>query len=470
MKVRFGVVLAMAAALVAGACASGSGGGGGGEEGIEPRTNEYTNSATLFIQQAQRAEEESVAQDRYEQALDAAENGMEADSMNPQSYYQAGFALVMLDRDYDRADSLLSRAEELYPGYQEQIAPVRERAWVNLYNQALEPLNAGNTEEAIELFEQANQLYDDRPEAYLNLGSAYSRLGETEQAAQAFRDALEVIREQSEELAQSDSVPQAELENVRRNEQIATQNLGRVLTQLGQDQEAVDVYSDYLERNPNDIQALSNLAVALTRVEMPDSAQAIYEGLLGRDDLTAQEYITVGVGLYQAEQFQQAADAFEAALDENPRSRDAAYNLAQAYFSAEMWEDAVEAARNVLELDPRNGNIYKLLARSMAEAGDQQAAGDVLEEYQALSFEVQGLQFQPSPGGGANVSGVLTNRNVTQGEPIILEFHFVADDGTEIGTERQTIPAPAVNGTRNFQAIFNAEETPTAYFYEVVQP
>lgn len=70
MKVRFGVVLAMAVALIAGACASG--GGGGGDEGIQPRTNEYTNSATLFIQQAQQAEEESVAQERYEQALDAA--------------------------------------------------------------------------------------------------------------------------------------------------------------------------------------------------------------------------------------------------------------------------------------------------------------------------------------------------------------------------------------------------------------
>lgn len=470
MKVRFGTVLAMAVALIAGACASGGGGGGGGEEGIEPRTNQYTNSATLFMQQAQQAESDSLAQERYEQALESAEEGIEADSMNPQSYYQAGFALVMLDRDYDRADSLLSTAVDLYPGYREQIAPVRERAWINLYNQALQPLNSGDIQGAIELFEQANQLYGDRPEAYLNLGTAYAQMGETEEAAQAFRDALEVIRQQSEAVAQADSVRPEERENIQRNNRIAVQNLGRTLNQLGRNQEAVAVYTEYLENHPDDIEVLSSLAVALSRAEMPDSARAINENLLDREGLTAQQYITVGVGLYQAEQFERAAEAFERALEQNSRSRDAAYNLAQAYFSSEDWDLAVESARRVLELDPRNGNLYKLLARSLAEAGDQQTAGDVLEEYQALSFETQGLQFQPSPDGGATVTGVLSNRTVPQGEPIILEFHFAADDGSQLGTQQQTIPAPGVNETRRFEVIFNSDETPTAYHYEVVRP
>lgn len=477
MKVRNGLILSISLLLGLGACASAGGGGGsgggGGGDGFEPRDNEYTTTSALMLAQAQSAETDSLAEDRYRQALDASLEGIQADSTNPQSYYHAGFALVMLDEnadDYARADTLLDTATELYPPYEEEIDPLREQAWVNLYNRAIQPLNAGDLEEAVRLFQLANQLYADRPEAFLNLGAAYAQMGETEQSADAFRDALAVTREQQQQFAQADTVSPEVMESIQENRRIAAQNLGQVLLELNRASEAADVYSGYLEENPDDIQVLSSLAGALSQAEMVDSASTIYENLLSRQGLTSQEYLSVGVGLYQADQFDRAAEAFQQAVDANPQHRDAHFNLAQAYFAGEMWEQAVDAGQNVLELDPRNGNVYRLLARSYAESGDPQTGGDLLEEYEDLSFEIDGFQFQPSATGGATVTAVLTNRTVPQGEPIVLRFYFTGEEGEELGVDEVTIPAPAEGESSQIEARFTSEEVPSGYWYEVAQP
>jgi len=336
MRARFGLLLATSLTVALGACASGGGGGGGSatpsDEGYPPEQNEYTTTAQLNLSQAQSAETDSVATARYEAALEAANQGIQNDSLNPLSYYQGALALVMLDRDYQRADTLMSQAVDLYPAFESDINPLREQAWINLYNQAIQPLNQGDTEEAARLFRLANDLYSQRPEAYLNLGSIYAQQGETEQAAEAFESALEVADREVERLAQMDSVDQAMMESARQNQNIAVQNLAQTLQGLGRYDEAVSVYEEYLQRNPDDIQALSLYASILSQAEMPDSAAAIYNGLLERDDLSSVEYGYVGIGLFGAEQWDRAAQAFERALELNPQSREPAYNLVQAYF------------------------------------------------------------------------------------------------------------------------------------------
>lgn len=473
MRARFGLLLATSLTVALGACASGGGGGGGSatpsDEGYPPEQNEYTATAQLNLNQAQNAETDSVATSRYEAALEAANQGIQTDSLNPLSYYQAALALVMMDRDYQRADTLMSQAEELYPAFEADITPLREQAWINLYNQAIQPLNQGDLEEAARLFQLANDLYPRRPEAYLNLGSIYSQQGEPEQAAEAFESAVEVADQEVDRLAQMDSVDEAMMESARQNQNIAVQNLAQTLQGLGRYDEAVSVYEAYLERNPDDIQALSLYASILSQAEMPDSATAIYNDLLARDDLSSVEYGYVGVGLFGAEAWDQAAQAFERALELNPRSREPAYNLVQAYFRAERWEDVLDATETALELDPRTGLLHQQRARAFVETGDQQAGSDILAEYQNLDFELQSLQLQTTGSGGI-ASGVLTNNSVAQGEPIVLRFHFTDPQGNEIGTDEVTIPAPAEGENAQVEARYQGDETLGGYWYEVVQP
>lgn len=462
MNVRFGLVLAVSLSLVTGACASG---GGGGDSGVSPRDDEHTTAAQLFLTQAQTAENEAAAAEAYQRALDTALEGVQADSTNPRAYWQAGLAAARLG-NYEQADSLLSQATDLYPDYEEDVMALREEAWVEAYNSAIEPLNRGELEEAIELFEAANQIFPGRrAEAYLNLGATYARLGNSEEAAVAYQGALDVI--QGDAIERVDSATAAQW---RENEQLAVFNLGQALAQSGQFEEAVGAYEDYLERNPEDVAAISNLAVVLVNAEMPDSAMALYNDLLVRDDLSSRDYFAAGVGLYQIERYDRAIEAFRGALELNPDSRDALFNLAQTLFTTEEWEELEQVTERVLEVDPHNSNIYKMRAKALVEVGDQQAAGRVIEELQALPFELSGLQLQPVTSGGASISGVVTNRALDQGTPIVIRAHFSGPEGQAVGTQETTIQAPAPDDSSQFQIEFSSDQEVDGYWYEVVQP
>ncbi|MFW6199400.1 MAG: tetratricopeptide repeat protein [Gemmatimonadota bacterium] len=471
MRARLGLLLATSLTVGLGACAAGGAGGGAtpSEEGYPPEQNEFTATAQLNLEQAEGAESDSVAEARYEAALEAADEGIEADSLNPLPYYQAALSLVMLDRDYERAASLLDEAEELYPEFRENTVGVREQGWINLYNRAIEPLNQGELEEAARLFEQANDMFSGRPESHLNLGSIYSQLEEPERAVEAFETALEVANSQVEDLAAMDTVDQELMESARQSQTLAVQNLAQTLQSLERFDEAVAVYDEYIEANPEDIEALSLYASILSQANMPDSATAIYEELLARDDLSSVEYGYVGVGLFGAERWEPASEAFERALDLNPRSREPVFNLVQAEFSSEDWEAVLDATERALELDPRTGILYQQRARALVETGDEEAGSDVLEEYQSLDFELDGLQLQTT-GSGGSVTGVVTNNAVAEGEPIMLRFHFTNPTGDEIGTDEVTVPAPAEGSNAQLEALYQGEEELGGYWYEVVQP
>lgn len=462
MRVRVGLFLAASLTIVGGACATG-GGGGGGEEGIEPRSTEHTNAAQLFLTQAQSAEDSAAAAGYYQQALERARVAVQTDSTNPMGYYQAGVAAVQIGQ-YQTADSMLATAVELYPGYEQDVRQLREQAWIDLYNSAIEPMNQGNLEESLNRFQAANDVYQGRPEGFLNAGSIYSRLGQPAEAAEAFQRAIDIIR--SDRIEEVDSATAA---TWRENEQVAVFNLGQALAQAGDFVAAVDVYEQYLERNPDDVAAISNLAVVLVNAEMPDSAMAIYEELLERPDLSAREYFSAGVGLYQIERYDMAADAFEEALAQTPRSRDQLFNLVQAEFAAENWQEVVDHTERLLELDAYNANTYKMRAKALVETGDQQAAGRVIEEFQALPFEISGLSLTATSGGG-RVEGVLTNRSLSQGTPVQIRVHFLGAQGDELGTEDVTVQAPAQDDSAAFTASISAGEEVSAYWYEVVSP
>lgn len=158
MRLRLGLVLAMGLA-VAGACAPASSGpGGGGQtapqlegqeipEGIPPRNNEHTRAAGEALEAAQELEEaeetdRTEVRRHYEQALEAAQAGIQADSTNPLSYLQAGYANLGLG-NYAEADRMLAEAQDLHPRYMLQIDPLRERMWIQQYNEAITALEAG---------------------------------------------------------------------------------------------------------------------------------------------------------------------------------------------------------------------------------------------------------------------------------------------------------------------------------------
>lgn len=455
---RFGVAWAVAGVLVFSGCASGGGGGGAGDGA--PGDNDYTRSAELFLTQAQSL----GMPERYQQALDAAMNSIMDDSANARGYFLAARAQVGL-ADYVAADTLFDVALELYPGYDQEIRVEREQAWINLFNEAIGPLDAGDNDEGIRLLEAAEVVFHrQRPEALINLGVTYNNAGRPDDAIGAYRAALEVIRGSA--MAGADSATAADWQN---REQSVTMNMALLLSGAERYDEAAVAYETYLESNPSDMSALANLASVLSQAGQADSAQAIYDNLLSAQGLGMRDYFNIGAGLYNAEVYDQAAEAFRHIVDVAPENRDALFNLAQSLYEGEDWETLIPIGEQLVELDGYNNDSYLILSRALLMSGDSETAQEVYNVGEGLSFQLANSVLQPRTD-GASVVGELVNKTLDPGTTVTIRVHFNGMDGAEIGTTDIRVDAPAQEAAEPFRADFSANEEVLGYYYEVISP
>lgn len=460
MKSRLGATLTLAATLAFGACATA---GGGAAEAGGPQQTEYSNTAQLFIVQAEGAEGEA-AEALYQQALDQALLGIEADSTNAQHYYLAGVSYAGVG-DIAEADAAFTRALELYPDYAADIEIAREQAWARSFNEAVNVYNAGNVDEAISGWEDANRIYDNRAEAYLNLAAVYTQQGDYEGAADNYQEAIAALdRTPARELAPEEVEARAE------SKRTAMANLGQLLISTEQYAEAEAAYRDYLEENPGDVSAQANLAVALAEQGEDAEATEIYQTLLASPDLETEDLFNVGVALFQVEEYEQAAEAFQRVTEMNPRSRDAWFNYANALYAQELWPDLIPVAERVLALDPLNENAALILARAYRDTEQNEEALRILRARDAAPVFVSNLQLRTTEGSSI-VSGVVepnpAEGAAEAGTPVQLLVTFYGDSG-ELGTQTVTVSAPPEGSTASFEAVVESPTPATGYEYEVV--
>jgi len=174
------------------------------------------------------------------------------------------------------------------------------------------------------------------------------------------------------------------------------------------------------------------------------------------------------VGLYRIEEYGRAAQAFRSAAEMNPFNRDARQNLAMTLFAAEDWEALIPAARDLLSVDPLNGVVWLYNARAHSELEQVEEANAVFEEYQAIGYEIEGLNLEALPAGGAVVTGNLKNNTSEAGGTVTLRFHFGGERGQEVGTVDVRVQLPAAEESVEFRGQFNSSELVWGYKYEVI--
>lgn len=492
-----GLILALAVSVTMGACAT-TGSAGSGEmtaDGTRPTDNRHTREANREIGMAAIRQDPEQQREHYQRALESALLAIGEAPDNPRGWYLAGQAYANLG-DYIGADTAFTKAQELYPPYEAQIDPEREQAWVIAYNTGVEALQQNDLDEAIAQMENANRIYSKRPEARLNLGSFYANQNETEKAIEAYRGALEILRGPARETLDPEFT-----DDWDHNDQIATLNLGQLLSSLGRDAEAEQVYREYLERYPGDISALVNLADALVQQEKIEESAEIYNELLSRDDLTERDYLIVGVGLFQADDFAGAAGAFRRTVELNPYSRDAYYNLAQSLYvmTTEMvaerekatgaevraineqlrpiYLELASSAEKVLEMDPLNRNIIAFMVsayQGLAEMSEGAQRNEHLAQIQKAldlheQFRFEVVDVNITPGDEiVRINGMLRNINAKVGEDLRLRLHILSETGAVVGSHDVSVSAPAAEGSVPFQAAIQVSAPMAGWKYEVL--
>jgi len=143
---------------------------------------------------------------------------------------------------------------------------------------------------------------------YNNLGKVLLQKGQVDEAITQFQKALEI------------NPINVEVHN----------NLGSALLQKGQVDEAIAQYQKALEINPNDSEAHNNLGSAFFQKGQVDEAMVQYQKALGINPTLAEAHNNLAIALYQKGRVDEAIAQFQEALRLKPSNSDAQNNLAKA--------------------------------------------------------------------------------------------------------------------------------------------
>ncbi len=500
MNSRSRLLLTLVLGLSVGACASGGGTTTPDEPspttapaaqgrtfppGTEPARNTWTRSAQVYLDQAANANDQDIKQARFTEALVQARLSIQNQPNNPLGYYQAGVSLLGLNQ-FEEAGQMLARAEELYPRYVLETGPLRERAWVNLYNASVQALQQNNEEEAIRLMTAADVVYSDRPEARTNLAVIYTNRGDYDTAIEWYTKTLETLR--GEERQYKSAEIQADWAE---QEADVVYNMAQVYARMDRRADAIRLYREYLAANPDDASVKTQLALALSQEGQEAEAATLFSEVLNMEGLADDDLYQAGIGLFNAGRFADAAAAFDRAVAINPYFRDAAFNLTQALMAlgneredanapaaerVALYERLVRASEGLRGVDPSSRTAALVLAQAYRNLADLTSGATStewrnrllaqLELIQDLPVDVSNVTLAPAGPGRVRMSGQVTNLSMNPGAPINLRLSILGPGGAVIATQDISVAAPARDANASFNQEFQVSGEMAGWRYE----
>ncbi|MBX3278029.1 MAG: tetratricopeptide repeat protein [Acidobacteria bacterium] len=227
--------------------------------------------------------------------------------------------------------------------------------------------------EAEKAYRKAVRLRTNFAEAYQYLALLYFELG-SEQAGerrQRFRQAIETYRELIVACPDAISV---------------YLNIGYLSDQLGETEEAAEAYQQAVEAAPDDLIDLAEIGTYLLNVRQFCRASAIFQRALGKleeapesKDVTRAQICTglgiAALGVYgtrdaddsDARILEEAEKYFLDALADDPDYIHAQLNLGSTYYEQGRLDDAINAVQKALDLDPANASAQRNLNVLMEE-------------------------------------------------------------------------------------------------------
>jgi len=270
-----------------------------------------------------------------------------------------GWRTVQRNNDYRSAQSIWSDTVRKRPG--------NARA----YNQLGNLVDAqGKSQEALSYYDKALQLKPDYAKAYQNTalllipdyakalkgkGDALMRAGQSEQAISLYQRAL---KSNPDDLA-------------------AAHNLGSALLNSGRVAESIDRLESVLRVDPKDGEAHSNLGSALLQKGEVPLALSHFELAITLLPDSAKVHYNYAIALRQAGRLPDAIDEYQKVIQLKPDHVVARYNMGNAYAQTGQLEQAVLAYEQALKYKPdyaeahnNYGSILRRLGR-LNEAEEQ---------------------------------------------------------------------------------------------------
>jgi tetratricopeptide (TPR) repeat protein len=280
----------------------------------------------------------------------------------------AADAIAQIDEQFLDAYSFLraGMANERTGAYPEAVEAYRRGLEAEPEN--VELLNAmgfalfqqGKSDEAIVALEQALAIDPKHSKAHNNMALAAIDLGELEIAEVHYRESLAIE-------------PQAAIYS----------DLGFVLERQGMAEDAADAYRKALELDPELHSARYNLGATLARSGEYEEAEGHLKAALANDPNT-QTYTALGVVQWQQGRTEDGIASLEAAIVANPKNAAPYDYLGTIYVEQGRLEDAEAVYRRLVRNQP-SANAYEELAQILVRMGRTEEARQEMARANALS-------------------------------------------------------------------------------------
>ena len=206
--------------------------------------------------------------------------------------------------------------------------------------------------EALSAFQKVVELMPDDPEAHFNLGVVLKNLGQLDQAVTSYQRAVQLKPDYAE----------------------AHSNLGSTLKDLGRLDDAVASYRRALKIKPDSADTYNNLGIALKGLGQLNDAIASYRKAVALKPDFALAHYNLGNGQKDQGQLDAAVTSYRRAIEINPDFAGAYNNMGGVLKDLGQLDAAVASYRKALEFKPDFAEAHNNMGGVLKDLGQLEAA------------------------------------------------------------------------------------------------
>lgn len=154
--------------------------------------------------------------------------------------------------------------------------------------------------------------------------------------------------------------------------------VGRQLFRQGKHAEAIQVFEQALQADPDQADVHDAIATAYFVVKQYDKAVEHFTRVTQLQPMDAKAYINLGAVFNRKEEFQKAADVLKKAMSRDGKAVEAYYNLGIAYRGLKQPAMAVNSYKEAIKLNPRMLDAMQNLGNTYLDLNNPKAA---IEQY-----------------------------------------------------------------------------------------